>query len=256
MQKMLNKTLLCGAFMLAAAAPALAQYDVIRPEDEDLIADVINNTSSAKKEELFFIPEKSAAPAPKPKEAYQKEEAARTDTVTARPSSSDASFFPNRKEFEQERKEWYDPSLTHAEIPQSDNAAAPVNDKTNYYRGEINACLDNVEQKLEFEKDMLITDKNIENVSFLTQTFEEVNRCYEIIGLDIIDFYYNGDKALKDAFEKKSQTFYVQASQTDFNPKFCDETCSIEALINAQTEKFADFRAYLAELIANAKRKG
>lgn len=97
---------------------------------------------------------------------------------------------------------------------------------------------------------MLYQGNVYDAAAYLSQTFAEVNACYENIGYDIINAYYDGNPEMLAVFAQKAQSFYVGGADTGFNPKFCGEDCSMQAVADAQTEQFAAFRTYLARLLA------
>lgn len=118
------------------------------------------------------------------------------------------------------------------------------------YREQIASCLDSRADGLDLEKAMLYQGNVYDAAAYLSQTFAEVNACYENIGYDIINAYYDGNPEMLAAFAQKAQSFYVGGADTGFNPKFCGEDCSMQAVADAQTEQFAAFRTYLARLLA------
>lgn len=118
------------------------------------------------------------------------------------------------------------------------------------YREQIASCLDARADGLDLEKAMLYQGNVYDAAAYLSQTFAEVNACYENIGYDIINAYYDGNSEMPAAFAQKAQSFYVGGADTGFNPKFCGEDCSMQAVADAQTEQFAAFRTYLARLLA------
>lgn len=103
---------------------------------------------------------------------------------------------------------------------------------------------------------MLYQGNVYDAAAYLSQTFAEVNACYENIGYDIINAYYDGNPEMLTAFAKKAQSFYVGGADTGFNPKFCGEDCSMQAIADAQMEQYAAFRTYLAQLLAGAAAWG
>lgn len=118
------------------------------------------------------------------------------------------------------------------------------------YREQIASCLDTRADGLDLEKAMLYQGNVYDAAAYLSQTFAEVNACYENIGYDIINAYYDGNPEMLAAFAKKAQSFYVGGADTGFNPKFCGEDCSMQAIADAQMEQYAAFRTYLAQLLA------
>lgn len=83
----------------------------------------------------------------------------------------------------------------------------------------------------------------------VSQIMAEVNHCYEQIGYAIIAEYYDGSSYMMKNFDEESKKFYVTGSDVNFNGKFCDENCSVRAIMDAQIAKFADFRIYLTKLL-------
>lgn len=118
------------------------------------------------------------------------------------------------------------------------------------YREQIASCLDARADGLDLEKAMLYQGNVYDAAAYLSQTFAEVNACYENIGYDIINAYYDGNPEMLAAFAKKAQSFYVGGADTGFSPKFCGEDCSMQAIADAQMEQYAAFRTYLAQLLA------
>lgn len=123
------------------------------------------------------------------------------------------------------------------------------NEDIRQIRLRINDCLTARQEKLEMERNMYGQLKTPESLAYLAETMEEVNLCYEDIGLEIIGTYYGNDERELAAFEKKIPDFYVNGTGLNFDPKFCGETCSMSAVFDAQVEKYADFRVYLSKLL-------
>lgn len=88
-----------------------------------------------------------------------------------------------------------------------------------------------------------------ESLAYLSETMRDVNLCYEDIGLEIIETYYDNDINELAKHHDISQTFYVNGTGLNFDPKFCGETCSMDAVFNAQMAKYTDFRVYLTKLL-------
>ena len=175
--------------------------------------------------------------------------------------------YPNKSERETARApldEWYDAAQhrytgaaeredgagTGADRATGASGRAENEAEIAAYREQIASCLDSRAGGLDLEKAMLYQGNVYDAAAYLSQTFAEVNACYENIGYDIINAYYDGNPEMLAAFAQKAQSFYVGGADTGFNPKFCGEDCSMQAVADAQTEQFAAFRTYLARLLA------
>ena len=75
------------------------------------------------------------------------------------------------------------------------------------YREQIASCLDARADGLDLEKAMLYQGNVYDAAAYLSQTFAEVNACYENIGYDIINAYYDGNPEMLAAFAQKAQSF-------------------------------------------------
>ena len=126
-------------------------------------------------------------------------------------------------------------------------------ERISFYRDEIHACMDMHKDHLGIEIEMLNSDGNLyENAAYLSQTLEEVEQCYDNIGLDIIDeFYGHNNDVLRD-YNRHSADFHVNGTEASFNPKYCRENCSIRAIAELQLDKFEEFRIYLYKLLDRA----
>ena len=175
--------------------------------------------------------------------------------------------YPNKSERETARApldEWYDAAQhrytgaaeredgagTGADRATGASGRAENEAEIAAYREQIASCLDSRADGLDLEKAMLYQGNVYDAAAYLSQTFAEVNACYENIGYDIINAYYDGNPEMLAAFAQKAQSFYLGGADTGFNPKFCGEDCSMQAVADAQTEQFAAFRTYLARLLA------
>lgn len=175
--------------------------------------------------------------------------------------------YPNKSERETARApldEWYDAAQhrytgaaeredgagTGADRATGASGRAENEAEIAAYREQIASCLDARADGLDLEKAMLYQGNVYDAAAYLSQTFAEVNACYENIGYDIINAYYDGNPEMLAAFAQKAQSFYVGGADTGLNPKFCGEDCSMQAVADAQTEQFAAFRIYLARLLA------
>ncbi|MCM1323901.1 MAG: hypothetical protein NC218_07055 [Acetobacter sp.] len=116
-------------------------------------------------------------------------------------------------------------------------------------RTSIDACLDLRENQLNVELSMYEQEKNRNNLAYISQTLQDINLCYEDIGAEIIEKYYDSDVYKFAAYHKKAKSFYVRATDASFDARFCGKNCSMNAVFEAQIAKFAEFRAYLNELL-------
>ncbi len=160
--------------------------------------------------------------------------------------------YPSKNEREQARKplsEWYNPNLNAAVNRTQSVAAKPKDETFMQYRLAVSDCLDLRQDDLEMDKAMLRQGNMYNAAAYVSQTLEAVNACYENIGYDIIRVYYGDDPQVKERFARRIQDFYITGTDVNFNPKFCGDDCSLEAMIDAQLAKFAEFRTYLAQLL-------
>ena len=174
--------------------------------------------------------------------------------------------YPNKSERETARApldEWYDAAQhrytgaaeredgagTGADRATGASGRAENEAEIAAYREQIASCLDARADGLDLEKAMLYQGNVYDAAAYLSQTFAEVNACYENIGYDIINAYYDGNPEMLAALPKGAELLCRRAD-TGFNPKFCGEDCSMQAVADAQTEQFAAFRTYLARLLA------
>lgn len=136
-------------------------------------------------------------------------------------------------------------------------AAKPVeqeDENIGKIREMIGYCLEIRQDRIALERNMYEQFKTPESLAYLSQTMRDVNLCYEDIGLEIIEKYYDSDINELAKHHKISQTFYVNGTGLNFDPKFCGETCSMKAVLDAQMEKYADFRVYLTKLLNERPR--
>lgn len=116
-------------------------------------------------------------------------------------------------------------------------------------REMITYCLDVRQDRIELERSMYERLRTPESLAYLSETMRDVNLCYEDIGLEIIETYYDNDINELAKHHDISQTFYVNGTGLNFDPKFCGEICSMDAVFNAQMAKYTDFRVYLTKLL-------
>lgn len=160
--------------------------------------------------------------------------------------------YPSKSERAQARQplnEWYNPNLRAADTYKTETKSAPQDETFMQYRLAIADCLDTRQDDLEMDKAMLKQGNMYDAAAYLSQTLEAVNVCYENIGYDIIRDYYGDEPQVRARFAQKISDFYISGSDVNFNPKFCGDDCSVEAMVDAQLAKFAEFRTYLAQLL-------
>ena len=100
--------------------------------------------------------------------------------------------------------------------------------------------------------DMLGGTEVYTNAAYLSQSLEDLEQCYDDVGLDIIRRFYNDDEAKMNEYREETQKFHVVSDDVSFDAKFCGDNCGVRAVAEAQLQKFADYRAYLAELLIKA----
>lgn len=205
-----------GSMFWTAAAFA-DEVAVIRAEDEDLLQGLVIGDEEERAQTVAqdYVPE------------YPTEERAVTES---------------------ERKEWFDPSLLPTNRRKAEVSSVDV--EKQQFRDVVNQCIENRKERMYMERG-LFDNGMPESVAYLSQTMAEINECYEDVGREIINHFYNGDRTMMTAFNKKAQTFYISGTDVNFRPEFCDENCSMADVLDAQVQKFAEFRIYLYQLIDN-----
>ncbi len=214
-------SILAGGVLFALAATA-EEVEVIRAEDEDLLRGIMI-------------------------------EGEQTEEPTANERLSGRVYYPEypeeeRASVEEERKEWFNPDLLPTNQKKAEAEKGDLGKKG--FREAINACMDDLKERLYMERGMFDNGMK-QSVVYLSQTMAEINQCYEDVGYTIIEEYYAGDKATAAAFEKRINDFYVDGTDVNFNPDFCDDNCSMSDVLDAQMQKFAEFRIYLYQLLDN-----
>lgn len=140
--------------------------------------------------------------------------------------------------------EWFAPNA----LPT--NQAHEINtSEVDTFKAMINDCIAIRKDKLDLEREMFEEDKSPQNAAYLSQTFADINLCYTDIGYNIIETFYNQDANTLADFTNKAKTFYVRGTAPSFDINYCGETCSMNAIIEAQMVKFAEFRLYLTKLL-------
>ena len=205
-----------------------------------------------------------SAVAEKKEESIKRKEPGTATGAAARADEEIKYVYPSKNERETAReplREWYNPAAypqagaAQRYQAQKDGLAAGAADEearraeNEEWRDAIASCLDGKADGLKLEKAMLYNSNTYDAAAYLSQTFAEVNACYEAVGRDIIRRYYGDDAARLAAFEEKARTFYVGGTDVNFNPSFCGDNCSLDAVAEAQMQKFADFRTYLGQLL-------
>jgi len=202
-------TIAAGVFWLATANAA--EVATLKPEDEALLAEPAAGETN-----------------PLLKKAIQPISA--TYTISPSKPRKIERFNPNELPTKQALKQQSDPQISE-------------------FRAAINDCQKVRRQQLDLERDMLAAENTPQNAAYLSQTMEDINLCYEDIGREILETYYADDSTAFKRFEKKAKTFYVNGTDALFDPNFCGETCSMQAIVEAQMVKFAEFRIYLTKLL-------
>ncbi len=236
-----NLWLFIGMLVMINSANA---YDVIRDEDATLLKGLVEDDI---KEEVVVYEEK--AEVKKPRIVIKKDN---TNVITKTPYIP--HVYPTASERSQkdmEAKEWF-------KIPNRDVVDVvdiqEENDLVEEIKKDINDCLENKKDNLDIERALMLEGNVYDNTTYLTQTFEDINICYENIGYNIISNLYGNDDKVLNEFEKKSKEFYVKATDTSFDPKFCENECSLDALIKNQLDKFKKYRIYLSKLLVDRPR--
>ncbi len=236
---MLKKINIFLSFILALNLSSYTTYanddylevELIKQEDEHLLGLVSESTKQISKQEI----KQRKAVVPSIIENYNH------------------PIYPTQKERQQQRqeeKDWFKPlSSLQKEI------AKPVDPRFAELKKQINSCYDDHAQNLNLEKSFLRSGNIYTNTSFISQTFETINSCYEDTGLDIIANFYNNDTTLLQTYSKKVKTFYITGVDANFSGKHCGDKCSLEALIDEQISKFGEFKAYLLDLLSTKERQ-
>lgn len=253
--------LFCGVLGALVSANALA-YDVIKAEDEYLVKDVVkvggDNYVVETKKNIEVVPVSNL----KEDETLVLDDEFIGESVRPEPVVEEISHPRNRylngETAQDTLKEKTDKKAV--EVVAEDGEVFVVDQgefediqdfetKEDYVDG-INECYDNVSTELKREISMY--DGGFRSsLGRISNIMADVNHCYEQIGYAIIADYYNGDTYMMKNFDEESKKFYVSGSDVNFDPKFCDENCSVRAIIEAQIAKFAEFRVYLAKLLDN-----
>lgn len=247
--------LFIGLLMMINSANA---YDVIKDEDKGLLSgiveDDIKDVAIDEEEDIiapdedFAFDEQEVVVEEKrvPRIVIKKDN---TNVITKTPYIP--HVYPlksDRKENDEQAKEWF--KVPNREVVSVEDKIEE-NALVEELKKDINDCMENKKDNLNIERALMLEGNVFENTAYLTQTFEDINICYENIGYNIIMSFYDNDENVINSFEKKSKEFYVKATDTSFNPMFCEDECSLDALVRNQLDKFKKYRSYLSELLVN-----
>lgn len=245
--------LFCGILGALVSANAIA-YDVIKAEDEYLVKDIVkvngDNYIVETKRNMEMVPVAN----------LEKDETLVMDDVVIGESVRSQ---PDIENISHPRNRYIDGDSAKASLSQqkeNKNVHLEIDgvviddvqgfeSKEDYIDG-INDCYDDVSDDL--RRQIGYFDEGFrDSLGHISNTMADVNHCYEQIGYAIIADYYGGDANMMKKFDEESKKFYVSGKDVNFDPKFCDENCSVRAILDAQIAKFAEFRIYLAKLLNN-----
>ena len=253
--------LFCGVLGALVSANALA-YDTIRAEDEYLVRDIVKVNGGKyiveTKKNIEMVPVSNL----KEDETLVMDDVIIGESVRPEPVVEDTSHPRNRylngETAQDSLKEKTEKKTI--EIVAEDGEVFVINQgdvedvqdfetKEDYVDG-INECYDNV--SVELKREINLYDEGVRSsLARISNIMADVNHCYEQVGYAIIADYYGGNTHMMKNFDEESKKFYVSGSDVNFDPKFCDENCSVRAIIDAQIAKFKEFRVYLAKLLNN-----
>lgn len=221
-------------FAIVLSSTNTYAYDTIKQEDEKLLKDVL---SSDKVNQIHI-------------KASNKQVEVSPAIVSKKENQKAPYIYPSKEDISssrQEQKEWFVPRTQEIKTMPS----APKDPLIEEIKEQIHNCMANKSDELDVEKSLLKQGNFYNNVAYLSQTFEDINTCYENIGYDIISLYYNDNQRVLNNFEKKKNSFYVTGTTPSFKPTHCKEDCTFDAVVETQLDKFKEFRTYLSELLAN-----
>lgn len=205
-----NLCALTIAILLLTATTA-SSVETLKPEDEDILTDIVAEKTS---------------PAP----VHQ----------MVRPVSNRYTYSPSAPR----KVEWFNPK----DLP-TNQPTTKADPRVTEFRALIEDCQALRQDRLDLECEMLALNNTAQNAAYLSQTVTEINLCYEDLGYDIIETFYDRDITTIKNFSKKAKTFYVTGTNASFDPRFCGENCTMQSVVAAQLAKFAEFRTYLNQLI-------
>lgn len=147
----------------------------------------------------------------------------------------------------------FDPKLTS---PKQNKELNPeYTNRINAYKEAINTCIDTRKDELDLEISMLENGNLAKNAAYLSQTFAEIENCYDGIGLDILEEFYPNDTEKLRQYNRQVKSFHVNSADVSFNAKYCQENCSLQAVAETQMENFMHFKSYLFDLLKSAPVK-
>lgn len=150
-----------AAGMLLAMAATAEEVQMLRPEDEGLL-ETESIVQPVKISKPFYVKPARVTAMPSP-EAL--------DEQNSSEEIRDAERLPDM--------------LARQKAEAQQETAADV--KAANLRGMINSCLELRQERIELERDMYERLKTPESLAYLSETMQDVNLCYEDIGLEIID---------------------------------------------------------------------
>ena len=234
---MLKKTNLYFSMILATITLTSTNtfaYDTIKQEDEKLIKEIVASDNINKVQTNNSNSTIEVKPA----------------IISSKQKEIPPYIYPTKDAISASRenqKEWFVPRSKEIKTSPSTPKDPLIED----IKEQIHNCMENKSEELQIEKTFLKDGNLYNNAAYLSQTFEDINTCYETIGYDIISLYYNDNPRVLNNFENKVKSFYVTGTTSSFKPTHCKDDCSFDAIVETQLDKFKDFRTYLSELLAN-----
>ena len=249
--------LFCGILGALISANALA-YDTIKAEDEYLVRDIVkvngDNYVVETKKNMEMVPVVNLSE----DETVVIDDELIGESVRQQPSIESYSHPRDRyingesaqESLKKQEKKQRKIMTEDGEVFVIDEDEIDgFEDEEDYIDG-INECYDSRSDDL--RREIAMYDDGFRgSLGNISNIMAEVNHCYEQVGYAIIADYYNGDAFMMKNFDEESKKFYVSGNDVNFDPKFCDENCSVRAILDAQIEKFAEFRIYLTKLLVN-----
>lgn len=219
-------------------------YDVIAPKDEALLKGVVDSHPTIEEEAPTVLTPSSTL----------LEDLDEIENTTKEDIIPRTTTFPTKEERAQNRTEeteWFKPRVKDIILPGTLSSLDANDPYIEEIKSSIHSCLNNKQDELTIEQSLLKEGNLYDNTAYISQTFEDINTCYENIGYQIISVYYNDDEWTLQNYQKKLKTFYISSSDANFDTSHCLENCSLDAMIKNQIDKFTQFRTYLSELLAN-----
>lgn len=157
-----------------------------------------------------------------------------------------------RERMEKGRYEEYDPFLRKKMFKSPEQLAREAQIKA--YREAVNECVDSRKDQLDMEIGLLDYEDLYKTTAYLSETMNEIEQCYDGLGMDIIDDLYDGDNEVLRDYNRHAANYRVKSSDVTFAPKYCKENCSVSAVAALQMEKFGEYKNYLLELLDKAPK--